>query len=106
MATTSEIKITVVKKMDSKDVLGKSMPETSEDYTSTCNLWEEGKEFIVKRDGKMPENFCSWAWHDIHRDITTLQFGGNFPWIKEPGKGYTCCTDGLRPVVFKLERIK
>jgi len=106
MADISKVKITVLKKMDSKDVLGELMPGTSGDFNSKCILWDEGREFIVQEDGKMPDGFCSWAWHDIHRDLTVLQFGGNFPWLKESGKGYTCCTDGLRPVIFKLERVK
>jgi len=34
-----------------------------------------------------------------------LAFGGDFPWFKEKGIAISCCSDGLRPVVFKLERI-
>jgi uncharacterized repeat protein (TIGR04076 family) len=33
-------------------------------------------------------------------------FGGNYPWQEEPGISVTCCTDGLRPVIFKVERIE
>lgn len=81
------------------------MRETSDDFQSTFSLWAEGKEFIVQEDGKMPSDFYSWAWHDIHRDCIVLRLEGNFAWMKKPGIGYTCCTDGLRPVIFKLERI-
>ncbi|MCK4693736.1 MAG: TIGR04076 family protein, partial [Anaerolineales bacterium] len=28
------------------------------------------------------------------------------PWIKQSGTIITCCTDGLRPVIFKVERIE
>lgn len=104
MSKRSKVKISVVKKMDSKDVFGSQLPET--DLDRTCLLLKEGQEFVVQEDGKMPADFCSWAWHDIHRDLTVLRFGGNFPWMKEPGIGYACCTDGLRPVIFRLERIK
>jgi len=31
--------------------------------------------------------------------------GGDFPWMRQRGTMITCCTDGLRPVVFKLERV-
>jgi len=48
---------------------------------------------------------CSWAFADIQRDITLLRLGGNFPWMKEKGTILSCCTDGVRPVTFKLERI-
>lgn len=106
MADRSKVKITVVKKLDTKDVFGDQMPETSDAFQgTTCTLWEEGRKFIVHEDGRMPTEFCSWAWHDIHRELSVLRFGGNFPWMKRPGVGYACCTDGLRPVVFKLERI-
>jgi uncharacterized repeat protein (TIGR04076 family) len=33
--------------------------------------------------------------------------GGNFdPWVKEKGTAIACCTDGYRPVVFKIEAIE
>jgi len=39
--------------------------------------------------------------------IMTLRFGGN-PWFPEyyedHGVAVACCPDGLRPVIFKLER--
>jgi uncharacterized repeat protein (TIGR04076 family) len=106
MAGRSKVKITVAKKLDTKDIFKTQMPETSDDFKTMCTLWEEGKEFIVQEDGKLPSDFCSWAWHDIHREISILRFGGNFPWMKKPGIVYSCCTDGLRPVIFKLERVE
>ena len=41
---------------------------------------------------------------DIQRDVAHLAMGGDFPWMKEKGEMVSCCTDGLRPVIFKLER--
>jgi len=52
-----------------------------------------------------PEKFCGWAWRDIYKDVSVLAFGGDFDWTK-PGVAITCCTDGNRPVVFKLERME
>jgi uncharacterized repeat protein (TIGR04076 family) len=107
MAEKSKVKITVAKKLDARDIFGNQMPETSDAFQGPiCTLWEEGKKFIVQEDGRMPSDFCSWAWYDIHRDLSVLRFGGNFLWMKEPGVGFVSCTDGLRPVIFKLERIK
>ncbi|RJS89401.1 TIGR04076 family protein [Candidatus Bathyarchaeota archaeon] len=54
----------------------------------------------------MPEGFCSWAWDDISKVVNVLRFGGNFPWFEEEGISINCCTDGLRPVIFKIERIQ
>ncbi|MHA1187160.1 MAG: TIGR04076 family protein [Candidatus Heimdallarchaeota archaeon] len=53
----------------------------------------------------MPEGFCMWAWRDLYKDLSVLFFGGNF-WRKEKGTIHSSCTDGRKPVVFKLERIE
>jgi uncharacterized repeat protein (TIGR04076 family) len=71
-----------------------------------CSRFNIGQEFIVGEDGEMPEGFCSWAWNDIYKVVTALRFGGNFPWMKTEGTSISCCTDGLRPVIFELRRIK
>ena len=53
----------------------------------------------------MPDGFCGWAWRDIYKDLSVPQFGGDFyPWVNK-GEMITCCTDGIRPVSFKLERL-
>jgi uncharacterized repeat protein (TIGR04076 family) len=28
------------------------------------------------------------------------------PWVEQKGAAIACCTDGYRPVVFKIERIE
>jgi uncharacterized repeat protein (TIGR04076 family) len=53
------------------------------------------------------QNFCDWAWNDIHKVLLTLRKQGNFaPWMKDGNTIIACCTDGLKPVVFKVERIE
>jgi uncharacterized repeat protein (TIGR04076 family) len=33
--------------------------------------------------------------------------GGNFgTWMKNENEFITCCTDGVKPVVFKIERLE
>lgn len=73
--------------------------------TPECARFTVGKEYLSSGIN-VPEGFCSWAWADIQRDVAHLAMDGDFPWIKEKGKMVSCCTDGLRPVVFKLERIE
>jgi uncharacterized repeat protein (TIGR04076 family) len=34
-----------------------------------------------------------------------VMFGQGYPWVKQPETAITCCTDGFRPVTFKVERI-
>jgi uncharacterized repeat protein (TIGR04076 family) len=100
----ANVKITVVKKISNKEMFGDN-PPVGFNVTPECGRVEEGQEFIVE-EGKFPPGFCSWAFADIHRDIIHLRFGGNFPQIKEKGAMLSCCTDGIRPVIFKLERIE
>lgn len=53
----------------------------------------------------MPEGFCSWAWADIQRDVLVVMSGGSISWFNRKNMSIVCCTDALRPVVFKIERI-
>ncbi len=100
----AKVKITVVKKLNNKDIFGDKPPL---EFTSVpmCDRLEEGQVFIV--DGpNFPQGFCAWAYADIQRDIAHLRFGGDFPWMKKKGTVLSSCTDGVRPVIFKLERIE
>lgn len=98
----ADVKITVVRRTSNKELLEKY---ASGEVEPECERFKTGDEFIVK-DLKMPEGFCSWAWADIQRDVAVLTLNGNFFWVKEKGVGFSCCTDGFRPVVFKLERLR
>jgi uncharacterized repeat protein (TIGR04076 family) len=99
------LKITVLQKLSAKEVYGKPLPEVAEDVTPYCDRLEVGQEFRVDESGAMPAGFCTWAWHDIYPAVTGLRFGGNYPWIKREGLIYSCCSDGARPVFFKIERL-
>lgn len=70
-----------------------------------CHLLSVGDQFIVEDPNVVPEGFCSWAWGDLQKDINTILFGGNYPWIKQPGVTIASCSDGLMPVIFKIERL-
>ncbi len=105
MAKRNALKVTVLKKLSSKDVYGHALPEISEDMAPLCDRMEVGQEFKVDESGAMPANFCTWAWHDIYPAVTTLRFGGNFSWMKKDGMVISCCSDGARPVFFRIERV-
>ena len=96
-----DVRITVLKKLKTGDVFEKY---ASSEMTPECTAMKEEKVYMSK-GMQMPEGFCSWAWADIQRDVIHLSLGGDFPWIREKGTMISCCTDGLRPVVFKLERL-
>lgn len=101
----SKVKITVIKKFDPVEVFGHEIYSTSGTKIIKCNSFTKGQEFIVDHIEKMPEGFCGWAWRDIYKDLSVLYFGGNFNG-HEPGVQHTCCSDGRKPVVFKLKRIE
>ena len=101
----SNVKITVIKVTDPKKYFPIS-PIKQDKPLPPCQIHEEGQEYIVGPDMKMPEGFCHWAWGHIKSGATTLSYGGSYPWNAEPKVSIECCTDGLRPVVYKLERIE
>jgi len=98
-------KITVLKKIFHKDLVEEYCALKLSEHCLGCHLLTVGQEFFVENHNQVPEGFCSWAWGDIQKDVTTIMFGGSFPWIKQPGVSISCCSDGLMPVVFKIERV-
>jgi len=97
----SDVKITVLKKLETGEIFEEFAVEGAK---NSCPLVKVGEEYVSK-NMDMPEGFCGWAWADIQRDLVHLAMGGDFPWMREEGVMISCCTDGLRPVVFKLERV-
>jgi len=98
-------KITVLKTMLNQDLAEEFRNPNM--GVGPCPFFHEGQEFLVEEMGEKPEDFaCGWAWNDIHKMVLALMAGGNFrQWMKEENTYIACCTDGIKPVVFKLERI-
>jgi len=105
----SDVRITVLRRTAQVDLVEEYMGDEVREArlaNPVCTLFEEGDEFIVSSLADCPEGFCVWAWSDMHKEILTLACGGDMrPWIKYPGTALACCTDALRPVIFKLERV-
>ncbi len=100
----SKVKITVVKQFSPEDILGKEFHRPDGSPITKCYM-NEGLEFIVDETGNMPEDFCHHAWYGLYKNVNILKCGGGFPnWTGED-MIYTACPDGIRPVIFKLERI-
>lgn len=102
MILMADVKITVVAKLQPGEIFDELAAST---VNPVCEAVEIGKTYL-SQGLKMPEGFCAWAWADIQRDVAHLALGGDFRWISKPGSMVSCCTDGLRPVVFKLERVE
>ena len=98
-------KITVLKTLYHEDLIKEYLlPEQWAPY-GACYRHHIGQEFIINSFDK-PEGFCSWAWADIHREVIAVMFNADFSIYKNSGTIITSCTDGLRPVIFKVERIE
>ena len=61
------------------------------------------KEFFRMLHG----TFCAEAWDCISRYVYAALQGGSIMqgWTNNEKVMITCCNDGMRPVIFKLERI-
>jgi uncharacterized repeat protein (TIGR04076 family) len=102
------VKITVLKKIDPAIIFNGEVPTRPESdrlYT-ICDAFAEGDEFFVERDREMPEGFCASAWKSIVNSLSVIQWGGDYYPNLPRGVAITCCSDGIRPVSFKLERLE
>ncbi len=99
----SRLRITVLRRFKPGEVF--EAPPIRGAPTGPCELFHDGQVFYVEGDGRMPEGFCGWAWNDLYKVVQTLRFYGDFHWYEEEGVSVNCCTDGLRPVIFKIERV-
>ena len=69
----------------------------------TCEAGHRvGDEFIIGQ--KTPPGLCSWAFYTLFPFAEVLQFGGSFPWEKDPNKTTVACLDPDNPVIFELRR--
>ncbi len=71
----------------------------------TCQAGHKvGDEFVLRQI--TPPGLCSWAFHALFPFAQVLEFGGSFPWEKDPDKAMVACPDPDNPVVFELRRVK
>ena len=75
-----------------------------------CPFFREGQEIIVDGDNffrMLHGTFCAEAWDCISRYVYAALQGGSIMrgWTNDEKVMITCCNDGTRPVIFKLERM-
>ena len=92
------VRITVLKKYFDQAIVDQ-FAASPEKWTA-CTHFEVGQQFETTLDApwEMPAGFCGWAWADIQKLVYGMARGGQDVFV-------TCCTDGYRPVVFKLEKL-
>lgn len=85
-----------------------------ERYGATDDFWHMGLN-TLKQTAKTADGIaggasfphCSEAWDAISRYIYTGLQGGSIMrgWMKDERVMIACCSDGTRPVIFKIERL-
>ena len=99
----NKLKITVIKKFHPEEVFGHDMSWNGE-VLGKCPI-EVGEEYIMDHHLNRPEGMCGRAWNDLYTTLSTYYFGGDYEY-PEKGVTYQPCGDGVRPVVFKIEKLK
>ncbi len=72
--------------------------------TGVCPHFECGEIFIFDEELEKQNggDFCRGAWSAISRHVTEILHGTS---EKEGKMRFVCCSDGTRPVVFRIERL-
>lgn len=123
------VKVTVI---DTKLYPELQQQYCTDPHAGRCPCYNVGDEFLFERDngkddfwrmglgtliktagdpnsiaGGPLKPHCSEAWDAISRYIYTGLQGGSIMkgWMKAENTMITCCSDGTRPVIFKIERI-
>ncbi len=63
-----------------------------------CTVVQDGQQFVAEQPWNKPQGMCDWAWADIRVYLPFL-FAGQWE------QTVACCSDGFRPVFFRLERL-
>lgn len=100
-------RITVLKRECYQDLQQQYLAEPK---SGPCPYFYEGQEIMVDSDNffhMLEGRFCSEAWDCISRYVYAALQGGSIMrgWTNDEKMMITCCNDGTRPVVFKLERV-
>jgi uncharacterized repeat protein (TIGR04076 family) len=99
-------KITVLRRSLNQDLINEYVEPDRRTTLGPCEVFKEGQEFLTDVFGEIPRGFCPWAWDDIYKALVGFASGGNFGMRYERKDCLiACCTDGTRPVIFKIEKI-
>ncbi len=105
LAAPSSVKVTVLRCFKMEEVF--KDPPIKAKYSGPCDEFKEGQEFLIgtEKTPRMPEGFCTFAWDSLFWAIMLLRSDGDFEFYEDRGVAVWSCPDGLRPVIFKLERV-
>ena len=102
----AKCRITVVERSFNRKYIDLYVEAERRKTLGKCEVFREGQEFVVDPCAGMPSGFCPWAWDDIYKVLIAFFSGGNFGMWTEGGDTIlACCSDGTRPVYFKIEKL-
>ena len=99
-----KVKFTVVKVFTPMDILGHEITSNSGYKIPPCPIFKEGQEIVAENSFTKPDGFCGWAWRDLSVRLTKFDVIEDMDW-PEKNVTYVACGDGLRPVIFKIEKL-
>lgn len=101
----SNVRITVLKREFYLHLAEEYLSEGA--AAGPCPLHHAGESYLYAGGAEKPDGLCPWAWIDLYSTVATLSAGGDEnTWYRDGGTRILCCTDGVRPVVFKLEIVR
>jgi uncharacterized repeat protein (TIGR04076 family) len=79
-------------------------------HVGKCSLFEDDQAFIINQKDlwkRLNGEFCAEAWDSISRYVYAALQGGSIMkgWTNDEKTMIAACSDGVRPVIFKIERI-
>jgi uncharacterized repeat protein (TIGR04076 family) len=99
-------RITVLKTSFNQDFVDRYVEDERKKTLGPCEVFKEGQTFMADAVSGMPPGFCPWAWDDLYKVIAAYYAGGSFGmWYQNGDEIIACCTDGTRPVYFKVEKL-
>ncbi len=100
----SSVEITVIKVLYDAALAEEYLTDGNE--AGPCPFHEAGQRYVYEGEAEKPDGLCPWAWIDIYRSVSAIAAGAtNKPWNKRDSESILCCTDGIRPVIFRIRRI-
>ncbi|MFC2079473.1 TIGR04076 family protein [Candidatus Bipolaricaulota bacterium] len=97
------VRVAVVRRFLHKDLIAELVDEHT--TIERCPVFADGQEFVFDDWPTKPEGFCDMAWQAIYTGATLCWFDADLATITVPNTWIACCPDGLRPVVFTVERV-
>ncbi len=101
--TLEKVKITVLK-VTFDDELAK---EYAVPGYPPCVLHKEGEVFYSNGSQK-PAGLCDYAWNSIRDYVMPIAMKGGYifgegNWLRHKNMAIVSCSDGIKPVIFKVE---